>query len=428
MIGSYKAIGIAPFASEFLYNDSAAGWLTTGGAYKLIRSSKTPKFQASSPITNTEVTVASFKNLWKYGAIVISSHGLLDEIAIQLDNGTVIETYGVSILLNEEATDYKKEVLYKGDIDSKRIYFTPDINGKEYFIIWPGYFNTYARNMPNSLVYLALCYGLGDAFLKDAFYKNGAGAVVGFDSAAYISYMFDIGNKFTQSMIDGKNVIDSLKDAKDKHGNFDGTVQDENGKRAQAGFYGKQNLVLEFTGIRNGSFEDELNFWQSNGGDVRFINRLASLNPQEGDKMAIISTGLGSTTDSDAILSQQFKIPSYVSTLSFAYDVVSEEPMEFVNSGYDDKFLATLVTENGDEIILASETVNSSSWHKIAGSMPDGGMFDGGDGTTYHTGWKHIQYNVTPYIGQSVTLKFHVWDVGDSAYDTAAVIDNALLY
>jgi hypothetical protein len=30
-------------------------------------------------------------------------------------------------------------------------------------------------------------------------------------------------------------------------------------------------------------------------------------------------------------------------------------------------------------------------------------------------------------VGDSVTLKFHTWDKGDSIYDTAALIDNVKL-
>lgn len=56
---------------------------------------------------------------------------------------------------------------------------------------------------------------------------------------------------------------------------------------------------------------------------------------------------------------------------------------------------------------------------------PDGINFDGGDNVlTYHTGWTSIlNYDISSYAGQNVTLRFRVSDKGDSIYDTAAIVD-----
>ena len=59
--------------------------------------------------------------------------------------------------------------------------------------------------------------------------------------------------------------------------------------------------------------------------------------------MAFLSTGIGSKEESyisgtqGSSMSQIVKVGSY-STLSFNYDVVSEEPEEWVGSIYNDKF------------------------------------------------------------------------------------------
>lgn len=201
----------------------------------------------------------------------------------------------------------------------------------------------------------------------------------------------------------------------------------DDGTPAAFVYKGNGDLVLERTGIENGGFEDNLKYWEQNGGDVRILSKLSSLSPQEGNYMAILSSGLGSVSNSEAIITQQFKVPADTDFLSFNYDVVSEEPMEYVGSSYDDKFRAILIDEDGNEIELAYETVNTSSWTAISGSQSDGGMFDGGDETAFHTGWKSINHQITSLAGQTVTLKFRVWDVGDSIYDTAALIDNISL-
>lgn len=222
-----------------------------------------------------------------------------------------------------------------------------------------------------------------------------------------------------------KKFKEAVKDATDAHGLNDG---DE----TPAAFVyiegSNENLVLERTGIQNGGFEDNLKYWEQNGGDIRILSKLSTLSTQEGSYMAILSSGLGSVSDSDAIITQQFKVPADADFLTFNYDVVSEEPMEYVGSEYDDKFRAVLIDEDGNEIQLAYETVNTSSWTAISGSQSDGGMFDGGDETAFHTGWKSVNHPISSLVGQTVTLKFRAWDVGDSAYDTAALIDNISLH
>ncbi|NLD50598.1 MAG: M23 family metallopeptidase, partial [Clostridiaceae bacterium] len=153
-------------------------------------------------------------------------------------------------------------------------------------------------------------------------------------------------------------------------------------------------------------------------GDTRTITQLGPLVPTSGNNMAIISTGLGSTNNSNSWIEQKFYIPEGSNTLSFDYNLVSEEPMEFVGSRYDDKFQCTIVLSKGTTVI-AEESINTSVWLPVKGID-----FYGGDSTSFMTGWKHLNFDVSQHQGQYATLKFHVWDVGDSAYDTAVLVDN----
>ena len=144
--------------------------------------------------------------------------------------------------------------------------------------------------------------------------------------------------------------------------------------------------------------------------------------------MAILTTGVGSGTSGyqgatqGSVLSQSFKIGAGQTTLTFDYDVVSEEPHEYVGSSYDDKFYAELVLENGTVIRLVEESVNKSTWYSVSGID-----FEGGDNTVYHTKWKTFNFDVSKYQNQRVTIRFVVYDVGDSSWDTAALIDNVKL-
>ena len=94
--------------------------------------------------------------------------------------------------------------------------------------------------------------------------------------------------------------------------------------------------------------------------------------------------------------------------------------MEYVGSKYDDTFSAKIYNAGGDECNeLVHESVNTADWHNVSGVD-----FAGGDHTAYQTGWKTVEFDVSCYSGQYVTLLFEVWDVGDSSYDTAVLIDN----
>ncbi len=416
-IGSYRALSLSPFKWQFdPYDDS-------DGAYVKVQNSSTPKFTASSPIIDYDVTVEHFKNLSQYGVVVIASHGGLE------GSNPVIYT-------GEEATS-EKQITYQKDITAKRLMVSHKVTisvedsgflwfdseeKKEVFKIAPSFITKYNSNMPNTMISLGICSGIATDSLANAFIKAGAGAVVGFTDTVNNTYAYNSSNTFIESMIDGKTVEEAVKDATDAHG-----VNDGDSTPAAFVYRGNGNLVLERTGIQNGGFEDNLKYWEQNDGDIRVLSKLSSQSPQEGSYMAILSSGLGSVSDSEAIITQQFKVPADADFLTFKYDVVSEEPMEYVGSSYDDKFRAVLIDEDGNEIELAYETVNASSWTAISGSQSAGGMFDGGDETAYHTGWKSINHQITSLAGQTITLKFRVWDVGDSIYDTAALIDSISL-
>jgi hypothetical protein len=83
-------------------------------------------------------------------------------------------------------------------------------------------------------------------------------------------------------------------------------------------------------------------------------------------------------------------IPAGTTTLSFDYNVVSEESMEWVATQYDDKFEVTLTTSSGTTLIV-SESINTSSWTQVSGID-----FYGGDDTTYMIGLKQVTYHICP--------------------------------
>lgn len=319
-------------------------------------------------------------------------------------------------------------------------------------MILPALFsNTYKKKeLKGSVVFMENCQGFGangnrnDALAK-ALKKSGAEFIMGFHNSVNGEYSREMLRTFVMSMMNGTTTEDAFAQCVDRCGISDlewlrktnPNYQKKNGEGAAPPFcYGNLKYTLWKGGITKGSFEKQtdetedatLQGWKKEG-DVRTITRLGELAPVDGKYMAIITTGIGSAEDeylngeSRSSLLQRFKIPEGTTTLAFSYNVVSEEPMEYVGSRYDDTFSAKIYDSDGISFTeVARESVNTSSWQAVSGID-----FDGGDSTVYQTGWKTIEIDVISYGGQDVILSFDVCDKGDSAYDTAVLIDNVRL-
>ena len=185
--------------------------------------------------------------------------------------------------------------------------------------------------------------------------------------------------------------------------------------------YGDTEFVLRGSEEENLGFEEELAGWYCVG-DTRAVTRLNDVWPTEGKRMAVVGTGLGSVEESDSQITKTVKNKAY-HTLSFDYDFISEELMEYYQSSYNDQLLITLSGyEQGNYVVktLVTESVNGSEWIYLGGNY-----FYGGDETTYHTGWKSAQIDISSFDNDSdLTISVKVWDEGDSLYDSAVAVDN----
>lgn len=122
-------------------------------------------------------------------------------------------------------------------------------------------------------------------------------------------------------------------------------------------------------------------------------------------------------------MAQSFRIPEDVTTLSFDVNMVSEEPMEWIGSRYDDAFQVILIyNETGYERIRYSNSVNTAEWNEQVSVD-----FSGGDFTTYQTGWETVCVDASAYANLSISVIFVGSDIRDYAYDTMALIDNVYL-
>jgi len=364
-----------------------------------------------APVIEYNASVLNYQSdLDDYGMIFIHSHGTLYD--------------GYPIICLSEKVTVDNVLLYSLDLLAGRLVTLGSIaDGSATYAITPSFISYYYGGgaLDNSLVNISICKGYKNSKLVDAFINAGAGAVTAYTDTVLVSYDKSVMGEYLNNLLAGKTVKESQ----------DATIAvcgADDGDATPAAFKltGNNDLTIMQMGIINGSFEESLKGW-SGVGDSRVISWLTDVSPTDQGSMAIISTGLGSAEAAygteGSSLQQTFIVPADAKTLTFDYDVVSEEPMEYVASSYDDYFEASIVDMAGTSVQLVYENVNNSAWVELGGDY-----FSGGDDTTYHTTWVTKSIDVSAYVGQCITLTFHTGDVGDSAYDTAGLLDNIKIY
>jgi len=402
-------------------------------------------------IKDSAANVNFFKGLKNYGVVVLDTHGdtFYDEKVLQALHtkyGIDFQYAGpqVMFLTGERATNVNKQQ-HEMDLKKGRLAI---ISG--YYAVTPSFITRYNDLMPETVVFNGSCRSLYNNSMADAFINNGAQTYYGYTN--YVTLNYDkkiVQHVFNSLLNEDMTTTEAFNAAVAAHGANDGL----------ASFAMKGSSIgVKTEGVINGTFEDgSWNGWNGNG-DVRIITQLGPLKPTEGNYMAIISTGLGFENNdvqgkgsigydynSDSYIEQNFIVPAGVTTLSFGYNFISEEPTEFVDTIFNDTFKATITSSvyaydstvisnvynnnvYGEKtIVIASESINESTEYWIEENKVDIDFY-GGDNATYMTNWKHVEFDVSEFAGKrSIVLRFHVWDQGDSIYDTAVLIDNIVL-
>lgn len=402
-VDSTKAIYLGPYLNDFGEYDDYYG------AWEKIKESTCPQCETVEK-KNTEVTVDDFKNLDQYGLIVVSSHG--DNWYGGLSGDSMCAeglTQSQVIIYTSQKLTSENLAQYEADLMARRLAVGADSN----LVILPSYISHYNNNFPSSLVYIATCRSSYNNSLASAFLGDGAKAYYGFDDYVLSSYCYDVGVElFSSFVLDGANASSSYSVTTFEAGGNDG-------QGANFTWSGEGSLKMGGKGFINLDFAGgSLNGWAASG-DARVITSLGSINPRNGSFMGIISTGLGSVSDSTSSISQSICSPGGSGVLKFDYNLVSEEPMEYVVGQFDDRLEVSLIVDGSSTTVL-SAGVTDSEWLSISGID-----FAGGDETTYYTGWKTLSYSLEDIDSNAqVELKFEVSDVGDSDFDTAALIDD----
>lgn len=378
------------------------------------------------------VLVEDFKTLQDYQYIRIACHGSYVS-GLGIDNSPVICT-------DHEVTSENRKS-YSADLKKQRLFdaTTVDDNGNvqgTFYWIHPDFFTFYYDENPlkANIVHVSCCKGAYKKDLVDALIKVGADSVVAYTDTVYTKYDGDLWTIIVPELLKGNSIEQAVSSAINEVGASDhewfysigpnGTPKKE---VAKCRVYGEKATLLHNT-LENGTFDawdnlfgNKIDAWKMYG-DARSVFKLSGIKPNSSPKMAIISSGFGSMNDeTTSCIYQTFLVPENANTLQFSYDIVSEEPMEYVGSEYDDIFQVDILSTDGDILeTLAFESVNTSTWYAV-----DGINFPGGDDTTYHTRWKTVSNDaISEYRGQLIVLRFAVQDTSDTIYDTAALIDS----
>lgn len=395
--------------------------------------------------------VEQFKTMFNYGTIVFdTSSAALFKENFKENLPHISELYNeneeqVVILTGELVTEESLQK-YNGDLKTGRLVI---VNG--HYAITPAFIEHYGKQtqFSESLVYVNSAHSLYNETMANQFIKQNAQTYVGFTQQPNQSLV-----EVFNSMIEGTPVKDALN---------------------EGDFVGNGSLVyLTGVSLANGNMELGTDSWIS-GGHFATISKLGldenknwtTIMPTEGKSMGIISSGIDLANEAldgrQSWVYQTFSVPEDANVLKFDYNVVSNEPMQYLGTGYDDTFKATLVegsvkepkgsddytkgsnqlsikgsiydvdwlqsTIDVDEKIIAYESVNSSDWGQHHGDDRQrvDVVFPTGDKTTYMTGWKTLTFDVSEYQGKEVTLKLQTWDLGDTIYPTAVLFDQVHL-
>lgn len=373
-------------------------------------------------VANLDESTVDFNilcNLNQYNVIILDGHGGYSTFWQSSFVGTGVQVSA------ENDEDYSAD-LYYGRI--------LPLSGGRYGItahFFDRYYDT--NDFENALVYFAACHTADDDTFADVLRSKGVDVFLGYRNTVYTKYNRNMTafffNELAKNSKTPVTVKQALDAAKKKYGDKDSTKSNwynwifgdysDESSRAELRLIGDWDYTLNIdssSSLGNLSFEKDLQLWKHQG-DCRVISKLSTIAPKDGERMCLIGTGIGANNDTSSTIARSFEVTGK-NKLTFNYNFVSEEPLEFVGSSFDDTVIVTL--SYGDTTKeIARLTVNTACWEYL-----DGNVFSGGDDTTYHTGWQTFTVDLTELNSERFTIAINISDLGDSEYDSVLLIDN----
>ena len=393
-----------------------------GSTYKQIFENSGIDFNTVAIYRDNQADIEILKTMVDYGIVILHTHGLEGSagIATGEDWNLISEfKYLWKILNNEIYIGKKIGVSWNGNVEVERKRF--GITEK-----WLNSSNL-PGEFPNSIIFNNSCHS-NEFNFHEAFESLGAATYYGVSDLTYFSYPEQWTKEVLEGLVDGKTTGEAYVEK-----SHDWEYEGETGTTYWQ-MEGKDNVKIPLSiPFSNGGFEDDFMNWAKEG-DARILSALGFLEPTEGVKMGIISTGLG-YTDKYGSLSQSFTVGTDDTTLQFDWNYISEELLEFIGSIFQDPFKVTITkVSDSSTTTLLYKTVDSiaadfGATQNYGGDLiylsPDI-VFDMGD--VWMTGWQNSIYDISAFQGSEVTIKFETVDEGDEIYDTAILLDDIDVY
>lgn len=409
----------------------------------------------------TNPTVNDYKHLDEYNVDCISTHG---SVYSWRDGFLWLNYHEYPSICLAETSNSAKNKTYELELKDKQIAV---VNNR--YRILPSFIekNYSATALSDTFVFSECCEALGknhgnnsseyDYSMANAFTGRSAKTFIGFHNSVFADYSREMMEEYVDCLIDGNTSQQAYDSAINKLGanhriwyetTHSLTLQHyyetkEHPETYQPSLHvaypvhrGNGDAMLINNGIQNGGFEQyetgstSPQSWKCVG-DVRTVKQLGSVKPisAASERMAIVTSGIGAKSTAvfaegteGSKLSQTFRVPASASKIVFSYNFVSEEPLEYVGSKYDDSFVVQLTKGNATKYNHMYESINNSEWKEVSGID-----FAGGDHTAYQTGWKTVEIDVSEYRNKAITLSYIIYDVGDRIYDSACLIDNVFV-
>jgi len=367
-------------------------------------------------------SVEDFKNLGNYGIVLISSHG--DSFFADVSKPWKATfkwadtSTGQVCLHSNMAVNVNTVQTYRADLLKGRL-----ILWYGNFGITPSFIRHYTGNMPNSLVYMSICRGTFNSTMADAFIAQGAAAYLGYSDYVAVSFCQSHGPPLLDTLLLERMTLD------------DAYTFDVETDADPAAFllFGATDLAIDPASLKDGSFESGniAGAW-STAGDARVVGGLGGYGPTDGNLTAIISTGLGFTVSSGSF-SQELCLPADTTGIFFDWNFFSAEFLWWCGFEFQDTFEVELTdVANPFNTVTAfrvaiddlcgSVSLTDILFDKQPGTPPFEDGKEAGD--VYATGWTTQLIDVPPeMVGKKVRITFRCFDVGDSEWDTAVLVD-----
>jgi hypothetical protein len=282
--------------------------------------------------------------------------------------------------------------------------------------ILPTFIERYSIRLPGSLVYMGSCRSAANPIMATALMERGAATYLGWDGYVSSAFAGSVGTSLFTDLLQGKSVAEAFS-----------PVSDGGTPPATFALEGADDASLTADPVINGSFEITSGFAASVtgftvNGDARIVGELGATAPTDGARMALVSTGLGLTTQSGSF-AQEICLPPLPPgktkmTLRYDWNFFSEEFLEFCGDKYQDFFQVTY----GDNVLQLTKIDDLCNEGNL---ILDALHFDIPDGDVYRTDWRTQAVDITAFAGSTATLTFAAGDVGDSVLDTVILVDDA---